>query len=86
MTIHLPLFDDMKRTDASLRRHNEPFFAYLNRSAHSEATEIRSRLESWFERFPLELNMMFEEDFARMTIMLTEEQFSNYSYMSCSLA
>ena len=52
MTIHLPLFDDLKRTDASSRQHNEPFFAYLNRSAHSDATEIRSRVESWFGGFP----------------------------------
>ena len=54
MTIQPSLCDDMKRTDASPRQRNEPFFAYLNRSAHGEATEIRARLESWFERFPVE--------------------------------
>ena len=54
MTICLPLFDDMKRTDASSRQRNEPFFAYLNRTADPGATEIRGRLESWFERFPVE--------------------------------
>ena len=54
MTIHLPLFDDMPRTEVSPRQHDEPLFAYLNRSSHRKATEIRRRLESWFERFPVE--------------------------------
>ena len=54
MTGRPPLFDDIERTDASSKRHNEPLFAYLNRSSHLEATEIRERLESWFERFPVE--------------------------------
>ena len=54
MTTRLSLFDDMKRTDTSSRQRNEPFFAYLNRTADPEATEIRGRLESWFERFPVE--------------------------------
>ena len=54
MTTRLPLFDDMKRTATSSRQRNEPFFAYLNRSAHREATRIRGRLESWFKRFPVE--------------------------------
>ena len=54
MTIHRSLFDDMKRTDASSRHPNELFFAYLNRSADPKAVEIRGRLESWFERFPVE--------------------------------
>ena len=53
MTIRQSLFDDMKRTDASSRQPNEPFFAYLNRSADREATEIRGRLESWFGGFPV---------------------------------
>ena len=54
MTTRFSLFDDIKRTDASPRQINEPFFTYLNRSAHREATEIRARLESWFRRFPVE--------------------------------
>ena len=54
MTIRPSLFDDMKRTDASSKQSNEPFFAYLNRSAHRDATDIRARLESWFEQFPVE--------------------------------
>ena len=53
MTIRHSLFDDMKRTDARSRQPNEPFFAYLNRSADREATEIRGRLESWFGGFPV---------------------------------
>ncbi len=53
MTIRLPLFDNMERTDASSRQHDEPWFAYLNRSSHRKATRIRGRLESWFERFPV---------------------------------
>lgn len=53
MTTRPSLFDDVKRTDASSRQINEPFFIYLNRSAHSEAAEIRARLESWFQRFPV---------------------------------
>ena len=53
MTIRPSLFDDIKRTDSSPRQHNEPFFTYLNRSAHREATKIRARLESWFRRFPV---------------------------------
>ena len=54
MTIRSPLFEDMKRTDVSSRQSNEPFFTYLNRSAHYKAIGIRARLESWFERFPAE--------------------------------
>ena len=54
MTTRLSLFDDIKRTDTSSRQKNERFFSYLNRSAHHKATEIRARLESWFQRFPVE--------------------------------
>ena len=63
MTIRLPLFDDMKRTDACPRQHNEPWFAYLNRFAHRDATEIRVRIESWFERFPVEARCDVRERF-----------------------
>ena len=54
MAVCSSLFDDMKRTDASPRQDEEPFLAYLNRSAHPDAAEIRARLESWFKRFPAE--------------------------------
>ena len=54
MTIRPLLFDDVERTDASLKQHHESLFAYLNRSRRREVIEIRGRLESWFERFPVE--------------------------------
>ena len=63
MTIRPLLFDNMERTDASSKQHNEPLFAYLNRSARREATEIRGRLESWFERFPVEAQHDVRERF-----------------------
>ena len=65
MTICPPLFDDMERTDASSKQHNEPWFAYLNRSAHRGLTEIRDRLESWFRRFPVEAQHDVRERFRR---------------------
>ena len=54
MRIYPSLFDEMSRADASPRQRNESFSEYLNRSANHEATEIRARLESWFERFSVE--------------------------------
>ena len=63
MTIRPLLFDNMERTDASSKQHNEPLFAYLNRSARREATETRGRLESWFERFPVEAQHDVRERF-----------------------
>ena len=63
MTIRQSLFDDMERTDASLKQHNEPLFACLNRSARREVTEISNRLESWFERFPVEAQHDVRERF-----------------------
>lgn len=55
MTIHLPLFDDVNRTDARYKQPNESVFGCLNRSARREIIEIRARLGSWFERFPIEV-------------------------------
>ena len=55
MTIHLPLFDDVNRTDARYKQPNESVFGCLNRSARRDIIEIRARLESWFERFPIEV-------------------------------
>ena len=54
MTICPPLFDDVKRTDARHQQIKESMFVCLNRSARREIIEIRARLESWFERFPVE--------------------------------
>ena len=54
MTIHPPLFDDTKRTDARQQQIKESIFACLNRSARREIIEICGRLESWYERFPVE--------------------------------
>ena len=87
MTIRQSLFDDMERTDASLKQHNEPLFACLNRSARREVTEIRNRLEPWFERFPVEAQHDVSGKVSRgWTIMLIKERSLNCSCMNCSIA
>ena len=63
MTIRQSLFDHIERTDGNLKEHSESLFAYLNRSARREVTEIRDRLESWFERFPVEAQHDVRERF-----------------------
>ena len=63
MTICKTLFDDMERTDASEKRHDESVFACLNRSSRREVTEIRDRLESWFKNFPVEAQHDVRERF-----------------------
>ena len=83
MTIRLPLFDDMKRTDACPRQHNEPWFAYLNRSAIAMQPRSASGLNRGSSDFRSRLDVMLGKGFAGMTIMLIWEQFSNYSYMNC---
>ena len=54
MTIRPSLFGEVKRTDASPRQGSESLFSYLNRSADRVATAVRTRLDMWFERFPVE--------------------------------
>ena len=63
MTIRQSLFDHIERTNGNLKGHCESLFAYLNRSARREVTEIRDRLESWFERFPVEARHDVRERF-----------------------
>ena len=54
MTIRQPLFDQMERTDGDLKEQCESLFAFVNRSARTETAEIRDRLQSWFDGFPVE--------------------------------
>ena len=63
MTIRQSLFDDIERTDENRKQHSESLFACLNRSARRKVTEIRNRLESWFERFPVEAQHDVRERF-----------------------
>ena len=63
MTIRRSLFDGIERADGNLKQHSESLFAFLNRSAHREVTEIRDQLESWFERFPVEAQHDVRERF-----------------------
>ena len=63
MTIRQSLFDDIERTDENRQQHSESLFTCLNRSARREVTEIRNRLESWFERFPIEAQHDVRERF-----------------------
>lgn len=44
----------MVRTDDSPQEYTEPFFTFLNRSADAEISQIRDRLEEWFQRYPEE--------------------------------
>lgn len=46
------LFDEIERTGTGYKLNSETDYAYLNRSARSEAQKIRSLLEGWFSRYP----------------------------------
>jgi len=46
------LFDDTQRVYHGPRKHSEPSFDYLNRSARDEASGIRELLECWARRLP----------------------------------
>ena len=48
----MSLFDHYTRTDMSGRRHSEPEFDFLNRSAWRSVEIARQTLESWFSRVP----------------------------------
>ena len=45
-------FDDLVRTDASPRRHNEGLFAFLNRSASQYFAHVRELIEEWYGHVP----------------------------------
>jgi hypothetical protein len=47
------IFDDIPRNFKGTRRHTEPLFDYLNRSARPSMERIRNILEEWFSRYPL---------------------------------
>ena len=65
MTSIPPLFDQIDRTDGDLQEQREPVFAFLNRSACPEIAEVRDRLQSWFERFPVEAQQDLRKRFRR---------------------
>ena len=45
------LFDDFERTDTTPARHQEGNFAFLNRIATPWWSEVRDRLEAWFQAY-----------------------------------
>jgi hypothetical protein len=46
------LFDVGLRHDHSYKGHDEPLYAYINRTADPEMEQMRSTLEDWFLRYP----------------------------------
>jgi hypothetical protein len=48
------LFDTMPRDDVGPARYGESAFPYCNRTARRDFNHIRTQLESWFSRYPLQ--------------------------------
>jgi hypothetical protein len=48
----MTLFDDISRTDESLKSPNISIFRYLNISARPEIGRIRAIIEDWYTRYP----------------------------------
>lgn len=46
------LFDIAQRDDSRPTRYSEPRFRFLNRSARPGADDVRSLMETWFNRYP----------------------------------
>lgn len=52
-TLHGPtLFSVRDRTDATLRAHQEPSYAFLDRVAGAHWEQVRRELDGWFARLP----------------------------------
>ena len=50
----MTLFDEYERADRSPSPASEDQFSFLNRSARTDAANIRAELERWFYRYPAE--------------------------------
>ena len=59
----MAVFDDFERTDDSFQRLGESLFDFLNRSADSLHSYVRTTIEQWFNNYPEEEKTGFMGDF-----------------------
>ena len=62
---HPRLFDEFKRSDAEVSRHDETDYEFWNRSAWLAAHDMRQRLEDWFSRYPIEAAYKLRANFCK---------------------